>query len=163
DAGPEAEMVLQRVLDEAIQNPSFLNQAGGKERLLRTKIKLAAALRSQGKFDKASSLIEETLAQYPRYVEPKVEKGMILESEAEAGQGEWSVALRHWQDLAQRLSRPPRPLSYFDAWYHAAYAFYQQKQSAKARQTLNGIMRLNPGVGSPEMKSKYEQLLQKIK
>ena len=46
---------------------------------------------------------------------------MLLESQAEAGQGDWSAALRHWQELAQKLSRMrPRPLSYYDAWYHAA-------------------------------------------
>jgi tetratricopeptide (TPR) repeat protein len=163
-AGAEAEKVLQRVLDESINNPAFLSSSGGKERVLRTKIKLASALRVQGKFDKASSLVDEILAQYPRYIEPIVEKGMLLESEAEAGQGDWSLSFRHWQDLAQKISRTrPRPLSYYDAWYHAAYALAAQKQSTKARQTLNGIMRLNPGVGSPEMEAKYEQLLHQIK
>jgi hypothetical protein len=87
-----------------------------------------------------------------------------VESQAQAGQGEWSAACQHWQDLAQKLSRTrPRPLAYFDAWYHAAYALHQQNENTKARQTLNGIMRLNPGVGSPEMKSKYEQLLKSMK
>ena len=168
-AGAEAEKVLQRVLDEVISNPSFLSQSGGKEKVLRTKLKLAAALRAQGKldkgkFEKASSLVEETLSQYPRYVEPIVEKGMLLESQAEAGQGEWPAALHHWEDLAQKLSRMrPRPISYFDAWYHAAYALSQQNQTTKARQTLNGVMRLNPGVGGPEMQAKYERLLQQIK
>jgi tetratricopeptide (TPR) repeat protein len=163
-AGAEAEKVLQRVLDESINSPTFLSSSGGKERVLRTKIKLASALRAQGKFDKASSLVDEILAQYPRYIEPIFEKGMLLESEAEAGQGDWSLSFRHWQDLAQKISRTrPRPVSYFDAWYHAAYALSQQKQNTKARQTLNGIMRLNPGVGSPEMEAKYEQLLQQIK
>jgi tetratricopeptide (TPR) repeat protein len=169
DAGAEAEKVLQRVLDESISNPSFLSQAGGKERVLRTKIKLASALRAQGKvdkakFEKAASLVEEILSQYPRYIEPIIEKGMLLESEAEAGQGDWSLAFRHWQDLAQKLSRMrPRPLSYYDAWYHAACALAEQDQKTKARQTLNGIMRLNPGVGSPEMAAKYEKLLQTLK
>jgi tetratricopeptide (TPR) repeat protein len=168
DAGAEAEKVLKRVLNDSISNPEFLKLPGSKERILRTQLKIAGALRSQGiqdprKFDEAASVVDEMLSQYPRYVEPKIEKGMLLESEAEAGKAEWSAALRHWQDLAQRLSRPPRSLSYFDAWYHAAYALYHQKQSAKARQTLNGIMRLNPGVGSPDMRTKYEQLLEKIK
>jgi tetratricopeptide (TPR) repeat protein len=168
DAGAEAEKVLKRVLNDCSNNPDFLRQPGSKERLLRTQLKIAAALRNQGthdkkKFEEAASVVDELLSQYPRYVEPKIEKGMLLESEAETGQGEWSAALRHWQDLAQKLARPPRPLSYFDAWYHAAYALYQQKQTTRARQTLGGIMRLNPGVGSPDMKSKYEHLLEKVK
>ena len=169
NAAEEAEKVLQRVLDESINNPTFLNQAGGKERVLRTKIKLANAFRAQGKddktkFDKASSLVEEILSQYPRYIEPIIEKGMLLESQAEAGQGDWRAALAHWEDLAQKMARmKPRPLSYYDAWYHAAYALSQQKQNTKARQTLNGIMRLNPGVGGPDMLAKYTQLLERIK
>ena len=69
---------------------------------------------------------------------------------------------RHWQELAAKLSRiRPRPLAYYDAWYHAAYALSQQNQTKKARQTLNGVMRLNPDVGSPEMKAKYEQFLER--
>lgn len=169
DACPEAEKVLRRVLGDAIGNPTFLNQSGGKERILRTKLKLADALRSQGisdrkKLDEAASMVEELLSQYPHYIEPLIEKGMLLESQAQAGQGEWSVAFRHWQDLAQRMSRTrPRPLSDYDAWYHAAYALHHQNENTKARQTLNGIMRLNPGVGSPEMKTKYEQLLNSMK
>ncbi|MGA2701146.1 MAG: tetratricopeptide repeat protein [Isosphaeraceae bacterium] len=176
DAGSDAEKVLRRVLNDAIGNPTFLNQPGGPERILRTKVKLAAALRSQGitdrkKLDEAASIVEELLSQNPRRIEPLVEKGMLLESQAQAvesqaqaGQGEWSAACQHWQDLAQKLSRTrPRPLAYFDAWYHAAYALHQQNENTKARQTLNGIMRLNPGVGSPEMKSKYEQLLKSMK
>lgn len=169
DAGPEAEKILRRVLGDAIGNPAFLNQSGGPERILRTKLKLADALRIQGisdrkKLDEAASMVEELLSQYPRYIEPLIEKGMLLESQAQAGQGEWLAACQHWQDLAQKLSRTrPRPLAYFDAWYHAAYTLHRQNENTKARQTLNGIMRLNPGVGSPEMKSKYEQLLNSMK
>ncbi|MGZ3487171.1 MAG: tetratricopeptide repeat protein, partial [Isosphaeraceae bacterium] len=176
DAGPEAEKVLRRVLGDAIGNPAFLNQSGGPERILRTKLKLADALRTQGisdrkKLDEAASMVDELLSQYPRYIEPLIEKGMLLESQAQAvesqaqaDRGEWSAAFQHWQDLAQKLSRTrPRPLAYFDAWYHAAYTLHRQNENTKARQTLNGIMRLNPGVGSPEMKSKYEQLLNSMK
>ncbi len=95
---------------------------------------------------------------------------MLLEAQARAElkagarQSGWSTAFHHWEDLAQKMSRMrPRPLSYFDAWYHAAYALYRQNDLTKARQMLNGVMRLNPGVGSPEMKSKYEALLSRLK
>ena len=175
EAGADAEKVLRRVLNDAVGNPAFLNQPGGKERVLRTKLKLAAALRIQAatdkkKLDEAASLVEELLSQYPRYTEPLIEKGMLLEAQARAElkagarQSGWSTAFHHWEDLAQKMSRMrPRPLSYFDAWYHAAYALYRQNDLTKARQMLNGVMRLNPGVGSPEMKSKYEALLSRLK
>jgi tetratricopeptide (TPR) repeat protein len=169
DASAEAEKVLRRVLSEANNNPTFSAQPGGKERILRTKVKLVDALRGQGvadrtKLDEAAAIVRELLEQYPRYLEPLTAKGLLLESQAKAQSAKWSDAFQHWQDLAQRLSRTrPRPQSYFDAWYHAAYALHNQNENAKARQTLNGIMRLNPGVGSPEMKAKYDQLLSSMK
>ncbi len=39
------------------------------------------------------------------------------------------------------------------------WSLYRQRETLKARQTLQGIMRLTPHVGSPEMKAKYEALL----
>ena len=89
---------------------------------------------------------------------------MLLESEAGGRKGSWSAALRHWEDLARRMERMrPRPASYYDAWYHVAWVLYQQKDPAKARQTLMGIMRLAPSAGGPEMKAKYQGLLAKLK
>ena len=175
EAGAEAEKVLRRVLNDAIGNPSFVNQPGGKERVLRTKLKLAAALRIQAasdkkKLDEAASMVEELLSQFSRYTEPLIEKGMLLEAQAkvakdpEVAQREWSTAFQHWQDLAQRMSRMrPRPLAYFDAWYHAAYALHRQNDNTKARPDTQRHHALNPGVGNPEMKSKYEALLSRMK
>lgn len=167
-AGAEAEKVLKRVLDESINSSEFKGRPGASERMLRTKLKIAAALRLQGrddkkKFDEAVSLVDELLSQYKRYVDPRIEKGMLLEAQAEAGEVKWSEAIAHWEDLAQKLSRPPRSTAYFDAWYHAAYGLYKQKQTTKAKQLLNGVMRLNPTVGGPEMKAKYRRLLERMK
>ena len=148
DAYKEAEEVLQRVLKEFTQDPQFLQQPNGRAKLLRTRLKIAAALRGQGKLDQASSLVEKLLTQNPRYIEPQFEKGLLLEAEAEAGKGSWSAALRHWEGLARNLERmKPRPAYYYDAWYHVALVLSKQKETVKARQTLQGVMRLNPSVG----------------
>jgi tetratricopeptide (TPR) repeat protein len=163
DAYKEAEDVLRRVLKDFTEDPQFLQQPSGRMSLLRTRLKLAAALRGQRKFDEASSLVEELLSQYPKYLEPQVEKGMLLEAEAEAGRGDWSAALKHWQGLARKLEVVrPRRVDYYDAWYHIAWVMSQQRQTQKARQTLQGIMRLTPAVGGPEMKAKYEALLARL-
>ena len=99
------------------------------------------------------------MTQKPPYIETLFEKGMLLESEAAAGKGTWSTALRHWEDLTKKMERMrPRPASYFDAWYHVAWVLYQQKETAKAKQALLGVMRLSPSVGGPEMKAKYQAL-----
>ena len=112
----------------------------------------------------ANSLVEELLAQNPRFIEPQFEKGLILEAEAEARKGEWSAALRHWEGLARKLERlRPRPVEfYYDAWYHVALVLSKQNETVKARQTLQGVMRLTPGVGNPEMKAKYQALLARL-
>ncbi len=99
------------------------------------------------------------MAHKPPYLETLFEKGMLLESEADAGKGAWSAALAHWEDLTKRMERMrPRPASYFDAWYHVAWVLAQEKETAKAKQALLGVMRLSPSVGGPEMKAKYQAL-----
>jgi hypothetical protein len=88
----------------------------------------------------------------------------LLEAEAESGHGSWAAAARHWEDLAKKMDRiRPRPAHYYDSWYHVAWVHYKQKEPTRARQTLNGIIRLSPGVGSPEMYAKYKSLIDKLK
>ena len=89
---------------------------------------------------------------------------MLLEAEAEAGQGTWAAALKHWEDLARGMERSrPRPAAYYDAWYHVAWVLSKQKNTTKARQAFMGVMRLSPSVGGPEMKAKYQGLLARLK
>ncbi len=164
ESSQEAEKVFRRILSEFTQDPQFLQQAGGHAKLLRTKLKLAAALRGESKFDEANSLVDELLAQKPPYIECQFEKGMLLEAEAEARKGRWSSTLGHWEKLANRLATiRPRPLSYYDAWYHVAWALFKQKETQKARQTLQGVMRLSPRVGGTEMEAKYKALLARLR
>jgi cellulose synthase operon protein C len=164
DAYKESEKVLRRVLSEFTADPQFVQQQGGTGKLLRTRLRLVSALRGQGKFDEANPIVDELLQQKPPYIETLFEKGMLLESEAAADHGKWSSALRFWEDLTKRMERMrPRPASYFDAWYHVAWVLYQQKETAKAKQALSGVMRLSPSVGGPEMKAKYQALLTKLK
>jgi len=159
----EAGAVFNRILETSAKEPSFLGANGGEERLLRTKLKLAAALRGQRDFEGAGTLVQELKSGNPKSIEPLFEQGMLLEDKAAAGAGKWSAAFAHWQGLATRLggSRVKRP-EYYDSWYHAAYALLKDGQGTKAKQILGGIRRLSPTLGSPEMKLKYDDLLKKI-
>lgn len=160
-AGPEAEAVLRKLIDDSEKDQAFLGQPGATERLLRAKVKLATALRLQKKFDQATSAVDELTsdARFKRYIDPQIEKGELLDA-----QQNWPASCAHWQDVAQKLGRArPKPEAYFDAWYRAAVAYSKQKQAAKARQTLTAVMRLNPTVGGPAMKKKYEDLLATLK
>ncbi len=156
----DADVVFRRVLAEYGQNPQFLQRPGSQNSMLRTRLKLAAALRGEGLFEEASSLVEELLKRYPKYIEPQFEKGLLLEAEAEARRGTWPASQRYWQTLARKLERVrPRRADYYEAWYHVAWALYREGKIVPARQTLQGIVRLTPGVGSPEMKARYEALI----
>jgi tetratricopeptide (TPR) repeat protein len=164
DAYEESEKVLRRVLKDFTEDPQFLQQQGGSGKLLRTRLRLVTALRGQGKFDEANPIIDDLMKQKPPYVDTLFEKGMLLESEAAAGRGSWSAALTFWENLTKRMEKMrPRPASYFDAWYHVAWILSQQKETAKAKQALSGVMRLSPSVGGPEMKAKYQGLLARLK
>lgn len=159
--GADAERILRKLIEDSEQDSEFMNQPGATERLLRAKVKLATSLRLQKKFDLAASVLDELTsdAKFRRYIDPLVEKGELLDA-----RGNWAASGAHWADVAQKLSRAkPRPEGYFDAWYRAAVAYSQQKQAAKARQTLTAVMRLNPTVGGPAMKKKYEDLLNTLK
>jgi cellulose synthase operon protein C len=164
DAYADAEKVLRRVLTEFTADPQFLQQQGGNGKLFRTKLRLITALRGAGKFGEANTILEELLKQKPPYLETLIEQGMLLESEAAAGKSTWSSALRHWEDLTKRMERMrPRPVSYYDAWYHVAWVLYQKKEPEKAKQALMGVMRLSPNVGGADMKAKYQGLIAKLK
>jgi tetratricopeptide (TPR) repeat protein len=164
DAYADAENVFRRVLDEFTNDPQFRQQQGGQGRMLMARLRLVSALRGQQRFREANSILDELLKNKPTYLETVFEKGMLLEAEADAGQAKWSAALKYWEDLAKRMERTrPRPSSYYDAWYHVAWVLSKQKEAAKARQALMGVMRLSPNVGGSDMKAKYLALLEKLR
>ena len=165
NAFQDAEKVFRRVLDEFTQDPKFLQQTGGRERLVTTRVKLAVALRGQNRFDDAGSIINDLLAdkQNQRNAGVVFEKGMLLEARAEAGKGTWGEALGYWENLAKKLGAGrTKSVFYYDTWYHVALVLAKQKAATKARQTLLSVMRLSPNVGGPEMKAKYQGLLSRI-
>ncbi len=164
DNGKEAGVVFQRVLDDLAKDKEPADPARHAQRVLRARLRLVSALRGQGDFTRAESELGEIASANPRMLEPLVEKALLAEARAEARQGTWAASFQQWRDLAGRLERArPKPVEYYDAWWHCAYALQKQNQTAKARQTLSAIMRLSPTLGSPEMKTKYQDLLKKLK
>jgi hypothetical protein len=160
----EAGKIFKRILETMGKDKAFLAQQGASNLLLHTRIKYAEALRGQEDFTAAEELVSELLKEFPRSSDPLFEQGMLLENKAETKQGTWKAAFAHWQKLALRLGMSrPRPVEYYDAWYHAAYALNKDNEPTKAKQTLGSVMRLSPKVGGPEMKEKYDALLKTIK
>ena len=161
----EAADVFNRILATFGQDQAFLAQPGGKTRIFRTRLKLVAALRGQRDFTAAEALVDELLKENPGAFKPiMVEKAQLSEDRAVAGSGNWDVAYNRWEKLARKLEQMrPKPIEYFDAWYHAALALSMEKKTTLAKQILASVMRLSPTVGGPEMKAKYVELLSKLK
>lgn len=160
----EAEGVFRRVLKTYEADPKFLSVPGSGDRLLRTRLKLSASLRGQGNFGEAETLIAELIKENPKTIEPLMEKGMLLEDQAAAKKVPWTAAYAQWRAIADRLGRArTKPVEYFDAWYHAAFALHKEGKAKEAKQTLALVMRLSPKLGGPEMKLKYAELLEQIR
>ena len=141
----EAEKVLRRVLTEFTQDPQFLQQASGRGRLLRTKLKLAAALRGQREsLTKRTRFSRSSCAEQP-YIETLFEKGLLLEAEAEAGHGNWSAAVQPLGGARQEVGSGSTPSErLLRRLVPRGLVSLKQKEPTKARQTLMGIMRLSP-------------------
>ena len=143
---------------------TFQADPGADVRLLRTRLKLSAALRTEGRFDEAGALIDLLVKEHPRTLEPILEKGMLAEDRAAAGKATWRAAFQQWRSIAMRLGGArTKPVAYYEAWYHAALALYKDRKPTEAKQALSSVMRLSNSVGGPEMKQKYMALLEQIK
>jgi TolA-binding protein len=160
----EAVKVYDRILERYGKDEAFLAAEGGRGRIMLVQVKRAAALRATGDLTAADAAIGELLKASPRSLEVQIEKGLLLEDKARAKQGTWAAAFTHWQTLALQLANSrPRPTEYYDAWYHAALALFNDGKRAEAKKTLASVLRLSASVGSPEIKAKYQDLIKQIK
>jgi tetratricopeptide (TPR) repeat protein len=159
-----AVQVFDRILERYGKDESYLAAEGGKGRIMVVQVKRAAALRATGDIAGADAVIDGLLKEYPRSLEVRTEKGLLLEDKAGAKKATWAAAFAHWQNLALQLANSrPRPPEYYDAWYHAALALYKDGKPAEAKKTLASVLRLSASVGSPEIKAKYQDLIKQIK
>ena len=162
-ASKEAGEVFARILDVYSKDPDFQKLPNANDRLLRVRLKQVAALRGEKNFSEAETKLNEIIESHKRLLEPQMEKGYLLDARADANEVNWNEVYTYWKTLALRLANmSPKPVEYFDAWYHAAVALQKQNKPVLARQTVASVMRLSPTLGSPEMKAKYDELIAKL-
>ena len=162
----DAEAVLHRILDTYSKDPEFQKRPDAADRLLRTRIKLAAALREQGQFQEGppgGPGAHRRARQSPRT--PHRERASSSKPgpaprTARAPGPPVTTTGRPWPSSSARCAR--KPIEYYDAWYHAAFALFNLGNKSEAIATLKGVLVLNPSLGSPEMKAKYNELLQRM-
>ncbi len=180
----EANEVYTTIINTYSKDSDFLKNPNALEMLMVVRLKQVAALRESGNLSESESLLNEVIKENKRSLEAQMELGYLLDAQAEeadkkngsgAGQrkaaikkgearnGKWIQAYTHWKGLAMKLTNMnPKPIQYYEAWYQAAEALDKHGDHALARTTLASVMKLSPALGSPEMKAKYQNLLNKL-
>jgi hypothetical protein len=184
-----AESQYNRILDEKKDDPKF-PQAEMRVRsqlagLLRLK---AAGLVAANKTDDAKATFKNALEQVDAMIkaqskalEPKMERGRILQDWSAVDPAKFPEAEKHWTALRNRMQNMTRkPPEYFEVAYFDAECLFTegQKLSEKgeaaakataaerlkqAEQLLNAMLMLNPKLNGPDTVARYKALLVKVK
>jgi tetratricopeptide (TPR) repeat protein len=137
-----------------------LKEYAGDDRIPRTKLRRAQALRQAREFEKAWAEVDLLLQKNPKSLDFLMERCQILEDWASVERGRWKTAIDYWKQLATTLGRgKTKSAEYYEAWYHVAHCQFRAGQKDEARRTLKSIMALSKTLGSSETKQKYELLL----
>ncbi|MBI3836876.1 MAG: hypothetical protein HY288_02935 [Planctomycetia bacterium] len=164
-----ARELYQAILVQAEQDPAF-KQANGQA-LTRIQAQLVGLLRQKGQYAEGLAQVDKLIQTFPNALEPKMEKGRLLQSWADVDPAHFSEAVAHWTMLRMRLARiAKRPPEYYEVVYNAASCLFteslktkNEQQALQAEQLLNATLVLNPHLDGPEMVAKYKELLQKVR
>jgi tetratricopeptide (TPR) repeat protein len=128
------------------------------------KIKKVASLRQMGDLAKAEEELKAILEQNRLLVEAQMERGHLLSAKAAAKRGTWAEAIKYWENLAMRLGTVrPRPADYYEAWYQAARSLQAGGNPTRAKQALQGVLKLSAQGIDPAMKARYDELIGQLK
>lgn len=100
-------------------------------------------------------LLKTLTAKYPKKSSVRKLNGYVLETKKD-----WPGALKVWKDIGRR-SKPGSKL-FFESKYHRALCHYELGNPNETRKIIKALMALNPKMGGPEMKKKFEDLLKKV-
>ncbi len=161
--------LYQAVLAQADANPQF-KQANAAA-LTRIQAPLVGLLRQKGQFAEGLKQVDQLIEAYPNALEPKLEKGRLLQAWADTDPARGPEAVAHWTMLRTRLSKlAKKPPEYYEVVYGAAHCLFaegiktQDRQKAlQAEQLLNATLVLSPLLSGPEMVAKYKELLKKAR
>ncbi len=167
-ADPAREL-YQSILKRADDDPAF--KQGNTQALTRIQAQLVGLLRQKKQFPEGLAQVDKLIEQYPNALEPKMEKGRLLQDWADVEPARFNEAVAHWTMLRVRLSKATRkPPEYYEVVYNAASCLFieslkmQNDQKAlQAEQLLNATLVLSPRLNGPEMVARYKELLHKVR
>jgi len=99
-------------------------------------------------------LLKDIESQYPNVASIKVLRASVYETRRE-----WEEALKIWDEVESGV-KPGSP-DWFSAKYHRALCNYQLGDKTRGNEVIDGLKALNPRMGGPEMKKKFEELRDK--
>jgi hypothetical protein len=118
--------------------------------------------------------VDKLIAENPKALEPRMEKGRILEAWSEKVPSHYSEAVAHWSDLRMRLQqvKGKKPPEYYDVMYRVADCLMrdaqktsdkqiQMERAKQAEQVLKSTLVLNPSLDGPDTVARFKALLNK--
>lgn len=164
-----ARKLYQALLAEGDSDPAFgkANAAA----LTRVRTQLVGLIRRKAQtadeFKVGLKQVDELIAAYPNALEPKMEKGRLLQAWADVNPARLDDAVAHWTVLRTRLARARRkPPEYYEVVYNAASCLAtdslktgNRQKALYAEQLLNATLVLSPRLSGPEMVAQYKELL----
>jgi hypothetical protein len=164
-----ARKLYQAILAEGESDPAFGKANAAALTRIRTQLVGLIRRKSQTPDEFAEGLkqVDELIAAYPNALEPKMEKGRLLQAWADVDPARLDDAVALWTMLRTRLARARRkPPEYYEVVYNAASCLAtdslktgNRQKALQAEQLLNATLVLSPRLSGPEMVAQYKELL----
>jgi len=173
DQADAARALYEQILAQGDADPAF--KEANAPALTRVRVQLVGLLRrkAQTSADFAAGIeqVDQLIAAHPNALEPKMEKGRLLQAWAEIEPDHFNDAVAHWTTLRTRLSRArSKPPEYYEVVYNAANCLFlsavkarSTEQALQAEQLLNATLVLSPRLSGPEMVAQYKDLLKRAR
>jgi outer membrane protein assembly factor BamD (BamD/ComL family) len=164
-----AEKLYKAILAQAAEDAAF--KKANAQALTRIRAQRVGLLRQKKQFAEGLADVDQLIAELPNALEPKMEKGRLLQGLADDDPSRLGEAVAHWTMLRTRLSKATKkPPEYYEVVYNAASCLYEEGRKTKsdqkalqAEQLLNATLVLSPHLNGPEMVAKYKELLAKVR
>ena len=173
DQADAARTIYESILARGDADAAFAQ--ANSAALTRVRVQLVGLLRREAAnsadFAAGIQQVDQLIAAHPNALEPKMEKGRLLQAWAEIEPARFSEAVDHWTMLRTRLARArSKPPEYYEVVYNAADCLVlsalkarNTEQALQAEQLLNATLVLSPRLSGPEMVARYRDLLQRAR
>ncbi len=164
-----ARKLYESILAQGDADAAFTKANGPA--LTRIRAQLVGLLRQKKEYQQGLTEVDRLIAEYPNALEPKMEKGRLLQDWAEVEPSHFNEAVAHWTMLRTRLAKfAKKPPEYYEVVYNAASCLVTESfktQSAEkalqAEQLLNATLVLSPKLSGPDMVARYKAQLAKAR